>query len=171
MALKKTSLIIPKEYDGERLDQALALLLPKSAGLALSKGKIRKLIIAGAVYLNTGRIRIASKAVRAGAKIDVFIDAAKLAGDVPQKSFSLTKADIIFEDEWILGVRKEAGLPTQPTLDEARAKLYSLLKKFLKDPDGGEPYVGLHQRLECETSGRMLFSKAKTPNTELREIL
>lgn len=178
MALKKTSLIIPKECEGLRIDQALAQLLPKAAGLELSKGKIRKLIIAGAVYLNSGRIRIASKSVRAGAKVDVFIDPEKLGGVevgkdgqvVKPRTFQIKAEDIFFEDEWILGVRKEAGLPTQPTLDEARANLYALLKKFLKNRDGKEPYVGLHHRLDRDTSGVMLFTKAKEANAEVGRL-
>lgn len=170
MSLKKTSLVVPKECEGLRIDQALAVLLPKASGMELSKGKIRKLIIAGAVYLNSGRIRIASKSVRAGAKVDVFIDAEKLGAFEQPRAFGLSAADIFFEDEWILGVRKEAGLPTQPTLDEARANLYALLKKFLKDRDGKEPYVGLHHRLDRDTSGVMLFTKAKEANAEVGRL-
>lgn len=169
MALKKTSLIVPKECEGLRIDQALAQLLPKASGLELSKGKIRKLIIAGAVYLNSGRIRIASKSVRAGAKVDVFIDSQKLDIEKP-RNFQMTAADIFFEDEWILGVRKDAGMPTQPTLDEARANLYAILKKFLKERDGKEPYVGLHHRLDRDTSGVMLFTKAKEANAEVGRL-
>ncbi len=170
MALKKTSLVIPKECDGLRIDHALSQLLPRLTGSELSKGKIRKLIIAGAVYLNSGRIRIASKAVRAGAKIDVFIDAEKLGQPLSSKIFKLTAEDIVYEDEWIIGVRKVAGLPTQPTLDEARANLFAILKNFFKERDGGDPYVGLHHRLDRDTSGVMLFTKAKEANSEVGKL-
>ncbi|MBC7387556.1 MAG: RluA family pseudouridine synthase [Cryobacterium sp.] len=174
MALKKTSILIPKELDGVRLDQALADLLPKASGMELSKGKIRKLIVAGAVYLNTGRVRIASKTVRAGARIEVYIDPAKLHSEsearerTPDgsrpKEWKLTERDLLFEDEWIMGVNKPAGLPTQPTLDEARANLFALLKKFRQARDGADAYVGLHHRLDRDTSGVMLFTKAKIAN-------
>lgn len=180
MALKKTSLVIPKSLDGTRLDQALAELLPAAAGMELSKGKIRKLVIAGAVYLNTGRVRIASKTVRAGARIDVYIDPKKLLSDSEsqgrtpdgsrQKEWKFSATDLLFEDEWIVGVNKPSGIPTQPTLDEARANLYALMKKYFKERDGGEGYVGLHHRLDRDTSGAMLFTKTKEPNGAVGRI-
>jgi RluA family pseudouridine synthase len=77
---------------------------------------------------------------------------------------------IVYEDEWIVGVNKPAGLPTQPTLDEARANLYALLKKFFVARGDSDPYVGLHHRLDRDTSGVMLFTKKKEPNAEVGRI-
>ncbi len=175
MALKKLSFLIKGPTEGQRLDQALAVLLGESTdvarmGLTLSKGKIRKLIIAGAVYLNGGRVRIASKTCRSGARVEVYIDPAKLGTEgerVAPKEWKLTADEILFEDEWIVGVNKPAGLPTQPTLDEARANLYVLLQKFLKARDGDAAYVGLHHRLDRDTSGVMVFTKKKEANAEI----
>jgi RluA family pseudouridine synthase len=67
-------------------------------------------------------------------------------------------------------VNKPPGLPTQPTLDEARANLYALLKKFLAERGDRDPYVGLHHRLDRDTSGVMLFTKRKEPNGEVGRI-
>lgn len=172
MPPKKISLTVPPELAGSRLDLVLATLLPANAevarmGIAISKGKVRKLVMAGAVYLNSGRVRIASKACRAGARIDVYIDPAKLATDVDREAWKFTEAAILFEDEWIIGVNKPAGLPTQPTLDEARANLYALLQKFLRARDGADAYVGLHHRLDRDTSGAMVFTKKKAANAEI----
>jgi 23S rRNA pseudouridine955/2504/2580 synthase len=175
VALKKFSFTISGSVEGQRLDQALAVLLGASPdvtrmGLNLSKGKIRKLIIAGAVYLNGGRVRIASKTCRPGARIEVYIDPVKLGTEgerVAPKEWRLDADTILFEDEWIIGVNKPAGLPTQPTLDEARANLYVLLQKFLKARDGDGAYVGLHHRLDRDTSGVMVFTKKKEANAEI----
>ncbi|MBS1961673.1 MAG: RluA family pseudouridine synthase [Bdellovibrionales bacterium] len=183
MPPKKVVLIVPPDLAGSRLDVVLASMLPASAevarmGVAISKGKVRKLVMAGAVYLNSGRVRIASKACRAGARIDVYIDPAKLSTDADRErggtasgpgssAWKFTEAAILFEDEWILGVNKPAGLPTQPTLDEARANLYALLQKFLRARDGADAYVGLHHRLDRDTSGAMVFTKKKAANAEI----
>lgn len=177
MALKKIILALPKELEGDRIDQVLATLLPAHPevarmGIVLSKGKVRKLIVAGAVYLNGGRIRIASKACRPGARIEVYLDPAKITTDGERsaeaiKEWTLDQSQILFEDEWIIGVNKPAGLPTQPTLDEARANLYVLLQKFLRGRDGPTAYVGLHHRLDRDTSGVMVFTKKKEANAEI----
>ncbi len=177
MALVKIPLLAPKDFPEQRLDQALALLLPKTPqvarlGLTLSKGKIRKLIMAGAVYLGGGRVRIASKMVRAGARLEVYLDPDKLFAEPERDAveWKVTPEMILFEDEWIVGVAKPAGLPTQPTVDEARANLYALLIKFFQARDGGTPYVGLHHRLDRDTSGVMIFTKKKEVNFEIGRI-
>ena len=61
---KKYTLTVTPEQEGKRLDHVLAEWLPEALGQPLSKGKVRKLVIAGAVYLNGSRVRIASKPLR-----------------------------------------------------------------------------------------------------------
>lgn len=165
--IRRAQIVVEKSHEGKRLDQALAELLPAASGLPLSKGKIRKLIVAGAVYMNRGRVRIASKPVRTGMRIEVHIDEEKLRssseGEGPTREWKPADLEIVHEDEWIFGVNKPAGLPTQPTLDEARANLYMLLKKRFE-------YVGLHHRLDRDTSGVMLFTKKKEVNAEVGKL-
>lgn len=72
MALKKMRLKTTIEHQGKRLDDVLTQWLSSSLDQAISKGKARKLIVAGAVYLNSKRVRIASKELRQNAWIDVF---------------------------------------------------------------------------------------------------
>ena len=147
-----------------------------SVARPVSKGKVRKLIIAGAVYLNGKRVRIASKILFAGAKLEIWLDEEKLeasAGTRERQTFQMDPSWILFEDEFIIVISKPAGLPTQPTLDEARDNLFGLLKKFLKDragPGVTEPYVGLHHRLDRDTSGVILFTKNKEANPGVAEI-
>lgn len=71
---------------------------------------------------------------------------------------------MLFEDEWLIVVDKPAGLPTQPTLDARRASVFSLLKEFLQQRDGGTPYLGLHHRLDRDTSGVLLLTKDQKAN-------
>ena len=89
---------------------------------------------------------------------------------LPSSDFSSGKTNpvpavrVLFEDEWLIAVAKPAGLPSQPTLDPARASVESELKAFLKKRDGGDPYLVLHHRLDRDTSGVLLFSKAPKAN-------
>jgi RluA family pseudouridine synthase len=162
--MKKLSLKTTAEHAGKRLDQALAEWLPTALGRPVSKGLVRKLIMAGAVYLNGKRVRIASKELIPNARIEAYVDLAKLAQGGPSKdvAFKMTDAQILYEDDWLIAVNKPPGLPTQPTLDEARDNLYAAVKKFMAAR--GEDYIGLHHRLDRDTSGVVLFTKRKEAN-------
>lgn len=181
MSLKKVAFKVGPEDAGARLDQFLALHLPaalktpgKPENETLSKAKMRKLILAGAVYLNGRRVRIASKELLPGARVEAFVDLAKLfetGGPAKDLPFEMTQDRILFEDEWLIAVDKPAGLPTQPTLDEARNNLFGALKKFLSKREGsGEAYLGLHHRLDRDTSGVILFTKRKEANAGVGEL-
>ncbi|MBY0470268.1 RluA family pseudouridine synthase [bacterium] len=165
MAIEKLSLKTLPLHKGKRLDQVLAEWLPQATGEPhFSKGKVRKLIVAGAVYLNGKRVRIASKPVQLGAKIEVFLDREKLKNSVSSAPRNLADADILYEDESLILVNKPPGLPTQPTLDEARDNLFAAVKRYLKSKGASDPYVGLHHRLDRDTSGVLLLTKRPEAN-------
>jgi RluA family pseudouridine synthase len=146
----------------------MAEWLPRALSQPVSKGKVRKLIVAGAVYLNGRRVRIASKELMPNAQVDVYVDLKKLFeqdGRAQDRQFEMTAAHILFEDEYVIAVNKPPGLPTQPTLDEARDNLFVSVKKFLAKRDRvTEPYLALHHRLDRDTSGVILLAKSKDAN-------
>jgi 23S rRNA pseudouridine1911/1915/1917 synthase len=175
MALKSLRFKIPPELAGQRLDDALIALV--GAGAApLSKGQARKLIVAGAVYLNRRRVRIASKPVIVGAELEAHVDFARIQtgasrSEAHRLGWKMGPDSILFEDEWLIAVQKPAGLPTQPTLDEARLNLYAALQKFLRERDSDpQAYVGLHHRLDRDTSGVVLFTKKKEANSGVSDL-
>jgi 23S rRNA pseudouridine1911/1915/1917 synthase len=182
MALKKYSFQSLSTDSGKRLDQFLAERLPEAVGQPVSKAKVRKLVVAGAAYLNGRRVRIASKELLPGARVEIFVDAQRLLSDPAsqerqdrQKSgdsiFRLTAADVLYEDAYLILVNKPSGLPTQPTLDEARENLYAAVRRFFVERDGiVEPYVGLHHRLDRDTSGVVLFTKAREANAGVAQL-
>lgn len=174
MPIQRLKLVAQEKHRGLRLDQVLADWLPEALGRPLSKAKVRKLIVAGGVYLNRKRVRIASKPVLPGAAIEAFIDPARLddtEGPSRDQPFVLEASRILFEDEWLIAVDKPPGLPTQPTLDEARDNLFAALKRFLANRDRTvDPYVGLHHRLDRDTSGVMLFTKSVKANAGVARL-
>jgi len=172
MALKKIVLKSSAEDAHKRLDQFLAERLPESLAQPVSKGKARKLIVAGAVYLNGKRVRIASKELIPGARIEAYVDVNRLYSDETSKdrAFEMTLERILFEDEYLIVVNKPAGLPTQPTLDEARDNLFAALKRYLTKEGEPEPYLALHHRLDRDTSGVVLFVKGREANAGVAEF-
>ncbi|MBK8858169.1 MAG: RluA family pseudouridine synthase [Opitutaceae bacterium] len=81
---------------------------------------------------------------------------------IRQSSWRIEQA--LYEDDWLLVVDKPAGLPTQPTLDARRPSVFSTLKEFLQQRDGATPYLGLHHRLDRDTSGVLLLTKDQKAN-------
>lgn len=164
---KKFSFKVPPEARGARLDSYLTQALGDKLPQGISKAKARKLIMAGAVYLNQNRVRIASKELIVGAVVDVILDPDRLFSDKAsqQAPFEVRDADILFEDQWLIAVNKPTGIPTQQTLDQARDHLYAAVQRFLARRDQRpQPYVGLHHRLDFDTSGVVLFTKAREAN-------
>lgn len=173
MALKKISLIVSDSQRGKRLDQLIADWLPEILGQPVSKAKARKLILAGAVYLNGKRVRIASKELLRGARVEAFVDVAKLMAGGPSqdKAFEMTSSEVLFEDDYLIAVAKPPGLPTQATLDQARDHLFAATRRFLaKRQQVAQPYLGLHHRLDRDTSGVVLFTKRLEANKGIAEI-
>jgi 23S rRNA pseudouridine1911/1915/1917 synthase len=156
-----------------QLGQVLSEWLPAALRRPVSKAKVRKLIMAGAVRLNGRPVRNASKTLASGATIEAYIDPAKLfaASTSRDRVFELTAAHILFEDDDLIVIDKPPGLPSQPTVDEARDNLLAALTRFLSTRDRiGKPYVGVHQRLDRDTSGVVLFTKSRHVNAAVAEI-
>jgi 23S rRNA-/tRNA-specific pseudouridylate synthase len=55
-------------------------------------------------------------------------------------------------------------------LDPSRPHLFGLLQAFLRDRDGDRAYVGLHHRLDRDTSGVVLFTKKPVANAGVAEL-
>ncbi len=171
MATWKQSWRIGAAQNGIRLDHFLAEALPKALGREVSRAQVRRLIVSGLVSRNGRREPAASYVLREGTRVEVFLDPAKFdvggATGMRQailRDFTWTPDRILFEDEWLLVVDKPAGLPTQPTLDAGRASVFDSLKQFLVQRDGADAYLGLHHRLDRDTSGVLLFTKDQKAN-------
>ncbi|WP_374080140.1 RluA family pseudouridine synthase [Bdellovibrio bacteriovorus] len=77
---------------------------------------------------------------------------------------------ILFEDEYFIAAEKPSGLPSQPTVDKRRPDFFTQFKKQLQEERGKDFYLGLHHRLDRDTSGVMIFTKNKIANEPLAEM-
>jgi RluA family pseudouridine synthase len=173
--MRKLEFQAKPEHARMRLDQFLAEQLPVALAKAVSKAQVRKLVVAGAVYLNRKRVRIASKELIPGARVEVWWDERKIEGQGIRGSlhaFTLKPEHIVYRDEWLLVIAKPAGLPTQPTLDEARVNAFAEVKRYLARESARptEVYVGLHHRLDRDTSGLLMFTLKKEVNAAVAEL-
>ena len=79
---------------------------------------------------------------------------------------------IVFEDADVLAVDKPVGVTSQAADPQNPDDLVTRLKRFLaaragEDEHGRDAYVGVHQRLDRETSGVLLFARRREANAAL----
>jgi 23S rRNA-/tRNA-specific pseudouridylate synthase len=132
-----------------RLDTLLEGWLPQALGLAVSRSAIRRLVMAGAVRVNGQAWRRPGAPVPAGSAVQVLVDAMRL-GPPPQER----------------AVAAAFGTERFLHHDASRPNLYDLVKAALRGR-GSEPYLGLHQRLDRETSGVVVFTLDPAANAPL----
>lgn len=122
----------------------------------VSRKRAKKLIDAGAVSINGKIEKMASRLVSLGEKVE-FAEETKQVEEKPVKLRS------IYSDEWLLVIDKPPGLVSGPTKDADRPHAEKLAKRQF-----GNELTLLH-RLDRDTSGALLFGRAKAANAALLE--
>jgi 23S rRNA (cytosine1962-C5)-methyltransferase len=76
--------------------------------------------------------------------------------------------DVLWEDDDLVFVHKPAGVPSQAADEVERDDLVLRLRTFLSARDGRDDvYLGVHQRLDRETSGVVVFTKRPSANPSI----
>ncbi len=180
--------------DGERFDVVVAAWLSHELRRPLSKSTVRKIVMAGVVRMNGRPVRRPGLALTADTVLDARIDPSKLPAAIADEEDADTMVTVLYEDEALIAVAKPAGLVMHATADSRRRDLFNLVRRFLAEraPDSGTrdrssfdtlrtngdragrpvpaeqlPYLGLHHRLDVETSGVVLFTKRQAANAAL----
>ncbi len=139
-----------------RLDQAIALAIED-----ISREKARKLVQIGAVWVNGKRVQVQSRKVKHSDEVQVYI-----GREGYEKRYEIQQGNILYEDEWLLFYRKEPGVPTQGIISDNYNNIYAGLLRYVKKA-APRPYLGLHHRLDIDTSGVMLFTKSNKINRSI----
>ena len=151
------ALEIPMEGGGERLDKALATLLPE-----YSRNRLKSWVEAGAVTVD-GKVTKARYILRGGESIKVFPQ------EMPEQfAFSPEEIplDVVYEDQSMIVINKPVGLVVHPaagnwcgTLLNALLFYYPELKNL--------PRAGIVHRLDKDTSGLMVVARTAEAQTAL----
>lgn len=162
-----------------RLDELLRRELPLRLGTDISNSKLRRLIMAGCVYVNGRQIRVPAFTVFAGSAVCAEVEQEKLFFEKQPDDikYEVTDKDVLFEDDYIIVLNKPSHFPTESTIIESRDNLHKALIRFLferqkiqhpnmKNP----PYVGIMHRLDRDTSGVILFTKKREVNAACHEM-
>lgn len=85
----------------------------------------------------------------------------------PEQKFK--EYTIVYEDQYLIVIDKQAGLLSMATDNEKRATAYSLLSNHVKKQDKRNKIFIVH-RLDRETSGLMLFAKSEEIKDKLQKL-
>jgi len=150
-------LTVPTGSEGERLDKALAQLLP-----AVSRSRIKQWIEEGAVRLND-RIPAPRAQVLAGDTIDLAPPPSPQATAFRAEPIAL---DVVHADDSILVLDKPPGLVVHPGAGNWSGTLLNGLLAY-DTRQGRLPRAGIVHRLDAETSGLMVVARTAAAQVDL----
>lgn len=158
-----------------RLDEFLRKELPGKIDGECSNSKIRRLIIAGCVFVNDRSVTRPAFELRGKSKVAVKFDFDKFFFEKQPDDikFEVTDESVIFETEELIFINKPAFFPVEQTITGNRDNLHDAVVRFLwkRNPElKNPPYVGIMHRLDRETSGIILFTKTRSVNKEISDL-
>ncbi len=152
--------VIPAEFAGFRLDQALAKMFPQ-----FSRSRLKTWILGGYVSVNGASIR-PKDSVMGGETVILRPQAEKSVTSEPER----IDLDIAFEDAAIIVVNKPAGLVVHPGAGNIHGTMMNgLLYRY---PElAALPRAGIVHRLDKNTSGLLMVARTLTAHTVLVRAL
>jgi 23S rRNA pseudouridine1911/1915/1917 synthase len=152
-------LIVPSDFDGQRLDRFLVSVLE-----GYSRSQVQKLIADGHVVA-TGRGARANLTMHNGDRVTVDlpeVQPSKVAGEA-------LPLEILYQDSDIAVLNKPAGMVVHPGAGHASGTLVNALIHHIPDLSGigGEARPGIVHRLDRGTSGVMVIAKNDAAHQEL----
>lgn len=145
--------VVPEELEGQRFDKALTELCKD-----LSRARVQALIQGRQVLINGRACTKMSLKLEVGQKIALTIPPPEPAEPEAEN----IPLDIVFEDEHLLVINKQAGLVVHPGAGNWTGTLVNALLYHCGDElsgIGGVVRPGIVHRLDKETSGLMLVAK------------
>ncbi|MBV2163584.1 MAG: RluA family pseudouridine synthase [Comamonas sp.] len=151
-AVEVRQLALPAALHGNRLDKALAELVPE-----FSRSYLQQLLAHGAVQLNGREVQKPATKVRLGDHLAVTMRPTAQSQAFKPEAMAL---DVVFEDAHLLVVNKPAGLVVHPAPGNWSG---TLLNGLLAHHAGAVqvPRAGIVHRLDKDTSGLMVVAKTR----------
>jgi 23S rRNA pseudouridine1911/1915/1917 synthase len=151
---------------GRRAADLLQSWLREALERAVPMARVRALVSAGAVRVNGSVSKAAGRPLRAGQRVEALVRPDLLVSRAASldRPFRLTPRAILHRDSVLLAVDKPPGLPTHPTADPLRPSLVGHVRSYLGERGG---YLAVHQRLDRDTSGVVLFATDPRANPGL----
>ncbi|MBA2353911.1 MAG: RluA family pseudouridine synthase [Acidobacteria bacterium] len=151
---------VGEEEAGQRADQALAALLS-----GVSRSQVQRLIKDGRVQVDGQPLTRTSETLAEGTILTVHLPAPTPSDATPEN----LPLHILYEDDDIVVVNKEAGMVVHPAAGHATGTLVNALLHHVRDLSGvgGTMRPGIVHRLDKGTSGVMVVAKNDAAHAEL----
>jgi 23S rRNA pseudouridine1911/1915/1917 synthase len=158
--LPPVTVVITDDHHGQRLDQALAALVPQQ-----SRSQIQRLIKDGRVTVDGVAAARTSQVVTAGQQAALDVPEPAPSAAAPQD----LPLDIVFEDADLVVINKAPGIVVHPAAGHADGTLVNALLHHVSDLSGvgGELRPGIVHRLDKGTSGLLVVAKNDRAHEEL----
>lgn len=149
---------VPIESHGNRLDKALAGLVPE-----FSRNYLQQLIEAGGVLVKGIKTVKTSVKVKAGDELSIELRPTPQSQAFKPEAMAL---DIVYEDSYLLVINKPAGLVVHPAPGNWSGTLLNGL--LAHDPQASFlPRAGIVHRLDKDTSGLMVVARQRQTMDQL----
>jgi 23S rRNA pseudouridine1911/1915/1917 synthase len=152
---------VPASSAGERVDQALAALMPEH-----SRSRLQQWIREGRVRVD-GRLLRSSDKVWGGERLEVSPGADPRQATAQPEAIAL---QVVHEDEAVIVLDKPAGLVVHPGSGNWNGTLLNALLHH-HPPIESLPRAGIVHRLDKDTSGLMMVAKTLVAHTALVRAL
>lgn len=150
--MEKIKYIIPDYLNKQRVDKAIAELLPNS-----SRSQIQKAIKTGLLYINN------NPALSISAKVfeNDLVELSLCESDTSDITPSDIPLDIVYEDEDVIVINKDSNTTVHPGAGNHTNTLVNALLFYTQNLSsvGGEFRPGIVHRLDKTTSGLMIVAK------------
>ena len=156
---------IPDKLNGERLDQAMLMLIP-----GYSRSSFKKMIQSGAVLCNGKPVTKAGAIVSGGDTLEVSIPDPVTMEAVPMS----IPLDILYEDDDVLVVNKPKNMVVHPAAGHLNDTLVNAILAHCGDSlsgIGGVLRPGIVHRIDKDTTGALLICKNDRAHLSLSEQL
>jgi len=166
LTAQRLRLTADARHAGRRADEVAREWLAEVLGSEPSRAAVRRLIMAGALRVRGQPLRAPGRRIDGGAILDLIVRPELVRRD--DGPAALESARILYEDDAVIVVDKPPGLATVPSADPRRPHLVGLVERLLQSraapgPANAVP-LGVHQRLDQDTSGVILFVKDPAAN-------
>lgn len=153
-------IIVPIEAKGQRLDKFLAEVLND-----ISRGRIQEAIESGEILCNESKV-IQKLKLKGEEVISINLQESPVLADQAED----LPIRIVYEDEWLLVLNKQAGLTVHPGAGQADGTLVNALLHH-DAKLGILPRAGIVHRLDKDTTGLMVVAKTEKVRLQLIENL
>lgn len=161
--MEKYLFTVSDEYDGERIDKYLSLLMPDC-----SRTFIQKLIKENNVLLNKAEVKSSAKII-IGDNIELYLPEPIIPSIEPQN----IPLDIVYEDNDLIIVNKPKNMVVHPAPGHYSDTLVNAIMYHCNDLSGinGVLRPGIVHRIDKDTTGLLVICKNDLCHNKIAEIL